>query len=59
MRCPECGSEMNHHADKLVVPSDPADQAAIDPVLGGIVEERHACPVCGAGASRRAPRTFR
>jgi len=56
MLCLRCGSEMNHHADKVVVSADVGDEAIVDPVLGGIVEEHHACPACGAGASRRAPR---
>ena len=51
MICPSCGSEMNHHAEKLVLPTGPAD--VVDPVLGGVVEEVHACPACGAMASRR------
>ena len=53
MRCPECGTEMNHHADKLVEPTDRADEAVIDPALGGIVEEVHTCPACGTEAARR------
>jgi len=51
MICPSCGSEMNHHAEKLELPTGPAD--VVDPVLGGVVEEVHACPACGAMASRR------
>jgi len=51
MICPECGIAMNHHAEKLVYPSD---ATAADPALGGVVEELHACPECGASASRRA-----
>jgi len=54
MICPRCGIEMNHHAEKLVYPTESGDDAAVDSVLGGIVEELHACPACGAGASRRA-----
>ena len=44
---------MNHHAEKLVQPTASADAASVDPILGGIVEEVHACPACGAVASRR------
>jgi ribosomal protein S27AE len=55
MICPRCGGEMNHHAEKLLYASDAADAASVDPVLGGIVEELHSCPACGASASRRAP----
>lgn len=54
MICPSCGGQMNHHAEKLVHPASPADATHADPVLGGIVEELHACPACGASASRRA-----
>jgi len=53
MTCPRCGSRMNHHAEKVVhLTGD--DDATIDPVLGGPVEEVHACPACGACASRLA-----
>jgi ribosomal protein S27AE len=54
MICPRCGAVMNHHAEKLVQPTDPAEAASADPLLGGILEEVHTCPACGAGASRRA-----
>jgi ribosomal protein S27AE len=54
MICPSCGVAMNHHAEKLVHPTGPADAACMDPVLGGMVEELHTCPACGTGASRRA-----
>ena len=49
MRCPWCGAEMNHHADKVVY----SDGAAPDPVLGGFIDEMYTCPTCGASASRR------
>ncbi len=50
MICPGCGAVMNHHADKLV---DPVDRlAAVDPALGGLLEETHACPACGNVESR-------
>jgi NAD(P)H-dependent FMN reductase/ribosomal protein S27AE len=54
MICPTCGIAMNHHAEKLVQPTGPEDVTAIDPALGGIVEELHTCPRCGRAASRRA-----
>ena len=54
MRCPSCGAKMNHHADKLVQPTGPADEVSVDPTLGGIVEEVYACPACGRVAARRA-----
>jgi hypothetical protein len=45
---------MNGHAEKLVDPTSPQEAAIADPALGGIVEEFHTCPNCGANASRRA-----
>jgi ribosomal protein S27AE len=55
MRCPRCGAAMNHHADKLVEPSDARDADLLDPDLGGVVREVHGCPGCGAVESRPAP----
>jgi hypothetical protein len=52
MICTRCKREMNHHAEKLVHPTGPADDGDLDPILGGIIEEVHACPACGTGASR-------
>jgi len=53
MICPECDDEMNHHADKLIYPTELKSQH-IDPALGGTIEESHCCPGCGATASRIA-----
>ena len=52
MVCPDCGVEMNLHAEKV----DYAAQAApgaIDPLLGGVVEA-HTCPECGQTLTREA-----
>jgi ribosomal protein S27AE len=46
MKCPYCGAEMNHHADKLVY-EDAADEDE-----GGFILEAHACPACGRNATR-------
>ncbi len=54
MICPECGDEMNHHADKIVYPTNPDEIQQNHAVLGGVLEETHACPGCGAVESRRA-----
>ncbi|MGH7795316.1 MAG: hypothetical protein ACREQ2_10525 [Candidatus Binatia bacterium] len=54
MICPECGDEMNHHADKLIYSANSDDVQQAYPQLGGVVEETHACPGCGAIESRRA-----
>lgn len=53
MICPKCGFKMNHHSDKLVRGSDSHLQE-LDEYLGGFLEEFHACPNCGAVASRPA-----
>ena len=46
MKCPDCGAEMNHHADKLHY-GDAADDDA-----GGVIIEAHTCPACGRSATR-------
>ena len=57
MTCPKCGAQMNHHADKVVPPSEPTEARNMDPDFGGIVHEAHACPRCGAIATRRVAPT--
>jgi ribosomal protein S27AE len=54
MICPKCGDEMNHHADKLVYPASAQEAGKMDLALGGVIEETHCCPGCGAVASRKA-----
>lgn len=54
MICPKCGGKMNHHADKMIDPVKPEDMKHVNPALGGVIEEMHRCPGCGASASRRA-----
>jgi ribosomal protein S27AE len=53
MICPECGATMNQHGEKLVYTGETRGPG-VDPVLGGVMEEMHACPRCGFVASRRA-----
>ena len=53
MRCPRCGAEMNHQADKLVHPVTQEEAARITPALDGVVEQVFACPNCGRIESRR------
>jgi ribosomal protein S27AE len=52
MKCPDCGAEMNHHADKLDYSAVPAEASEIDE--GGVVIEAHTCPDCGCMATRTA-----
>ena len=49
MKCPDCGAEMNHHADKLVYDSEPDEEDE-----GGRILEAHACPACGRTATRES-----
>jgi predicted RNA-binding Zn-ribbon protein involved in translation (DUF1610 family) len=56
MVCPDCGVEMNRHAEKVdyvAVPGEGKGEA-FDEALGGVVEEFHACPECGGTQTRRA-----
>ena len=53
MICSNCGSKMNHHADKLIDPEKPEDQIQLNSPLGGYIEEIHCIHRCGAAASRR------
>ena len=50
MICPDCGGEMNYHADKIGSSTDVAEE--IDADLGGALEEAHVCPGCGKTALR-------
>jgi predicted RNA-binding Zn-ribbon protein involved in translation (DUF1610 family) len=54
LRCPECGAEMNHHADRPDYAAALADPAAVDKTFGAVVDEIHTCPACAATATRRA-----
>lgn len=45
MKCPQCGAEMNHHADKLLASDSESNSK-------GTVMELHSCPACGSLASR-------
>ena len=54
MVCPDCGVEMNRHAEKVDYTASPAEGEAFDEGLGGVVEEFHACPECGGTQTRRA-----
>jgi predicted RNA-binding Zn-ribbon protein involved in translation (DUF1610 family) len=54
MICPDCGVEMNYHADKIDYPEALDEGDHVDPAFGGIIEEAHTCPVCGRTHMRRA-----
>ena len=44
MICPKCGTQMNHHADKLDYTAALTELNVVDSNLGGILEEVHTCP---------------
>jgi len=52
MKCPKCGADMNFHAQKIVhgLSSDSAELEA--DFSNTTLLEFHACPNCGAAASR-------
>lgn len=54
MICPECGVEMNYHAEKIDHLTALRDPDSIDPDIDGAVSEIHSCPECGSSASRRS-----
>ena len=54
MVCPDCGVEMNLHAEKVDYTEDPEGGAAFDAWLGGPIEEFHTCPACGRTQTRPA-----
>jgi ribosomal protein S27AE len=53
MKCPDCGAEMNHHADKLVYEEASEDTGRWE-TDGGRILEAHTCPACGRSATRAA-----
>jgi ribosomal protein S27AE len=54
MVCPDCGVEMNRHAEKVDYTAEPPEADAFDPDFGGVLEEFHTCPRCGRTLSRHA-----
>ena len=54
MICPDCGVEMNHHAEKIDYAAALENPEAADAELGGVLEEAHTCPSCGQTLLRRA-----
>lgn len=47
--CSDCDIEMTRHAAKVIQTG--SDARPVDPELGGVLLERHACPACGCSAS--------
>jgi predicted RNA-binding Zn-ribbon protein involved in translation (DUF1610 family) len=54
MVCPDCGVEMNRHAEKVDYTTEATEADAFDPDLGGRLEEFHTCPNCGRTRTRPA-----
>ncbi len=55
--CPGCGAEMNFHAEKLDLSRALDDPGAVDPDLGGVLEEFHTCPQCKFVVERTTAQT--
>jgi len=47
-QCHNCDEEMNHNAEKLDYTACLDDPKAVDPDLGGVLEEFYTCPHCGS-----------
>lgn len=54
MICPDCGVEMNYHAEKIDYTAALEDTSVFDPLFGGVIEEAHTCPLCGQTQLRKA-----
>ena len=52
--CPKCGSVMNGHAEKLIVPESAEEARRSNPDLGGALLGMYGCPGCGWSESRLA-----
>jgi predicted RNA-binding Zn-ribbon protein involved in translation (DUF1610 family) len=52
MICPDCGVEMNHHANKVEYVTAYEEGEEQEPVFGGTLVEAHTCPECGQTATR-------
>jgi len=52
--CPDCGLEMNRHAEKVSYTAGLLEPEAVDADLGGVIEEAHTCPGCGRTRMQRA-----
>ena len=52
--CAQCGARMNHHADKVLYFNETNVGGSTLATAGEFIEEFHACPNCGAEASRPA-----
>ena len=53
MICPQCGFEMNYHAEKVDYMAAQTNPDAIDSDFGGSVEAIHTCPGCGNIGTRQ------
>ena len=54
MVCPDCGVEMNRHAEKINYTAGLSEPQPADARTGGVLEEFHTCPNCGRTHARPA-----
>jgi ribosomal protein S27AE len=51
LKCPACGTPMNHHSDKLVYSPNAAIAPGNAADYGSLVEF-HTCPACGSSETK-------
>jgi rRNA maturation endonuclease Nob1 len=56
MRCPDCGVEISHHANKIDHTSDTPEE--VDADSDGTPEEAHICHECGKAVMRKPVETY-
>ncbi|HEY6121332.1 MAG TPA: hypothetical protein VIV66_15345 [Pyrinomonadaceae bacterium] len=54
MICPNCGIEMNHHANKIDYSTLGDENGNEESIFGGVLQEAHTCPKCGRIELRNA-----
>ncbi len=52
IKCPKCGNEMNHHADKIIAEVSDDNLKYYDDAFAGALEVHYKCPDCGATLSK-------
>ena len=52
IKCPKCGNEMNHHADKIIADVSDENLNYYDDAFDEMLEEHYKCHKCGTTLSK-------